>query len=75
MLTTEVVSITKFNYHYHVVNSKSVTITMYCSDVHYTVFTVYSYNIAITCPLQEDSQKGGGGGGGHKYIVVNMIIV
>ena len=40
MLTTEAVSITKFNNHYHVVSSKLVIITMYCSDVHYTIFTV-----------------------------------
>ena len=41
-LTTIVVSITKFNNHYHVVISKTVNITLFCSDVHYTVFTVYN---------------------------------
>ena len=41
-LTTIVVSITKFNNHYHVVISKIVNITLFCSDVHYTVFTVYT---------------------------------
>ena len=40
MLTTVVVSITKFNNHYHVVISKLVSITVCCSNVHYTVFTV-----------------------------------
>ena len=40
-LTTIVVSITKFNNHYHVVISNIVNITLFCSDVHYTVFTVY----------------------------------
>ena len=43
MLTTVVVSITKFNNHYHVVISKLVSITVCCSDVHYTVFTVQLY--------------------------------
>ena len=45
MLTTVVVSITKFNNHYHVVISKLVSITVCCSDVHYTIFTVYDFNV------------------------------
>ena len=46
MLTTVVVSITKFNNHYHVVISKLVSITVCCSDVHYTVFTVKYWNFS-----------------------------
>ena len=46
-LTTIVVSITKFNNHYHVVISKIVNITLFCSDVHYTVFTVCPYLFVI----------------------------
>ena len=45
-LTIIVVSITKFNNHYHVVISKIVNITLFCSDIRYTVFTV-SYIIYI----------------------------
>ena len=41
MLTVIVVSITKSDFHYHVVISKIVNITLFCSDVHYAVFTVY----------------------------------
>ena len=44
-LTTIVVSIIKFNNHYHVVISNIVNITLFCSDVHYTVFTVWYINI------------------------------
>ena len=40
MLTVIVVSITKSDFHYHVVISKIVNITLFCSDVHYAVFTV-----------------------------------
>jgi len=40
MLTTVVVSITKFDNYYHIVISKLVNITMCYSGAHYTVFTV-----------------------------------
>ena len=36
------VNITKFINHYHVVILKIVIVTMFCSDVHYTIFTVQS---------------------------------
>ena len=41
MVTVITVNITNFNNHYHVVILKIVSITMFCSDLHYTVFTVY----------------------------------
>ena len=41
MVTVITVNITNFNNHYHVVILKIVSITMFCSDVHYTVLTVY----------------------------------
>ena len=40
MVTVITVNITNFNNHYHVVILKIVSITMFCNDVHYTVFTV-----------------------------------
>ena len=40
MVTVITVNITNFNNHYHVVILKIVSITMFCSDIHYTVFTV-----------------------------------
>ena len=56
MLTVIVVSITKSDFHYHVVISKIVNITLFCSDVHYAVFTVcvcmycvYMYCVGIYC--------------------------
>ena len=44
MLTVIVVSITKSDFHYHVVISKIVNITLFCSDVHYAVFTVRGFD-------------------------------
>ena len=40
MVTVIAVNITKFNNHYHVVILKIVSITMFCSDIYYTIFTV-----------------------------------
>ena len=47
-LTIIVVSITKFNNHYHVVISKILNITLFCSDVHYTIFTVQTVSKVLT---------------------------
>ena len=35
MVTVITVNITNFNNHYHIVILKIVSITMFCSDVHY----------------------------------------
>ena len=52
MLTVIVVNITDLKNHYHVVIIKLVTVTLLCSDVHYTVFTVYSRTSIIQTPMQ-----------------------